>query len=290
MQRLSQTRRKNFRPEASTQYEGRGAPTVALCGGTAHLHQLDAFLADRTGLEVAPLRPVGGELGASLVASGDPLRFAPALALALRASSQARTSTNLRKDDLAHRVDLRSVGREFRSTALLALGAVLLASAGTTTHIVLSNQRGAAIEREASGLYEQAFPGRAAPSNVLSAMQQAVGEAQDRADTLGVYRGNLSALDVLTEISARVPAGLAVVFEEVAIDRQVVQIKGHSPSFGGVDKLRAELAKYEPFSEITVGDITSDAKRGGHRRLRPAGIWRAVFAGIVAHHPKSFAE
>ena len=94
-------------------------------------------------------------------------------------------------------------------------------------------------------------------------MQQAVGEAQGRADTLGVYRGNLSALDILTEISARIPSDLEVVFEELAIDGQVVQIKGHTPAFGSVDRLRAELARYEPFSSITVGDITSDARRGG---------------------------
>ena len=35
------------------------------------------------------------------------------------------------------------------------------------------------------------------------------------------------------------------------------------PAFGSVDRLRAELARYEPFSSITVGDITSDARRGG---------------------------
>ena len=64
-------------------------------------------------------------------------------------------------------------------------------------------------------------------------------------------------------MSARIPANLEVVFEELSIERQVVQIKGHSPNFGSVDRLRAELAKYEPFSEISVGDITSDARRGG---------------------------
>jgi hypothetical protein len=53
------------------------------------------------------------------------------------------------------------------------------------------------------------------------------------------------------------------VFEELAIDGQVVQIKGHTPAFGSVDRLRAELVRYEPFSSITVGDITSDARRGG---------------------------
>jgi Tfp pilus assembly protein PilN len=97
----------------------------------------------------------------------------------------------------------------------------------------------------------------------MAAMRDAVGEAQGRADTLGVYRGNLSALDILTEISARIPPDLEVVFEELAIDGQVVQIKGHTPAFGSVDRLRAELARYEPFSSITVGDITSDARRGG---------------------------
>jgi len=94
-------------------------------------------------------------------------------------------------------------------------------------------------------------------------MTEGVSDAQQRADTLGIYRGNLSALQVLAEISSRVPTDLDVIFEELAIDRQVIQIKGHSPSFGSVDRLRAELANYAPFSEITVGDITSDARRGG---------------------------
>ena len=94
-------------------------------------------------------------------------------------------------------------------------------------------------------------------------MQAAVRGAQRRADTLGVYRGNLSALDILTEISRLVPPDLDVVFEELSIDRQVIQIKGHSPSFGSVDALRTKLAQFEPFAEITVGDITADPKRGG---------------------------
>ncbi len=54
-----------------------------------------------------------------------------------------------------------------------------------------------------------------------------------------------------------------MVFEELSIDRQVVQIKGHSPSFGSVERLGAALSRYGPFSEITLGDVTRDARRGG---------------------------
>jgi general secretion pathway protein L len=236
---------------------------VTLLGGTAHLHRLDEYLAQRTGLSVRKLDVTPGETATAVLALGDPLVFAPALALALRGSMKATTGMNFRQDELAHRVDLLGIARELRGTGILAAVAAVLALFAVGTKAFLADRRGDAIERQAQALYAQAFPNAPVPANVVTAMQQAVAQAQARADTLGVYRGNLSALDVLNEISARVPADLEVVFEELAIDGQVVQIKGHTPAFGSVDRLRAELARFEPFSSITVGDITSDARRGG---------------------------
>jgi general secretion pathway protein L len=238
---------------------------VTLVGGTAHLHRIDEYLAERTGLRVSRLGlpAVGTEAGSALLAGGDRLLFAPAIALAVRGSARTRTRMNFRQDELARRVDLRRAARELRSTALFAGAAAVLACGSLATHVVMEGRRAAAVEKETRALYEQVFPGRAAPPNVLAGMQQALTEARDRADTLGVYRGNLSAFDVLTEISARIPEDLDVSFEEFSVDRQIVQIKGHTRSFEAVDRLRAELARYEPFSEITVGDITRDARRGG---------------------------
>ena len=63
--------------------------------------------------------------------------------------------------------------------------------------------------------------------------------------------------DLLTEISARIPKDLQVTFEELAIDRQVIRIRGHSTSFEAVDRLRTELSAYAPFSQIKVSEITS---------------------------------
>jgi general secretion pathway protein L len=243
-----------------------GAPLVdeiTLLGGSAHLHRLDEYLTERTGLVVRRLAPAPGDLGAALLALGDPLLFAPALALALRGSTKATTRMNFRQDELAHRIDLVGLAREFRSTGAILGLVALLALAGLAARIFLADRRGDSVERQSHALYAEAFPGQPAPSSVMTAMRDAVGKAQSRADTLGVYRGNLSALDILTEISARVPPDLEVVFEELVIDGQVVQIKGHTPAFGSVDRLRAELARYEPFSSITVGDITSDPRRGG---------------------------
>jgi general secretion pathway protein L len=240
-----------------------GLQAVHLLGGSGRLHRLDEFLRERTGLPVQRLPLPTGELGAALLAGGDPLLFGPAMALALRGSSRAATRMNLRQGELGPRIDYRQVGREVRFTVALAGVALLLAAASVGTRMTLDARRAAAAERQARALVAEALPGGARAGDPLAAMQEALRSAERRADTLGVYRGNLSALDILTEISRRVPQNLDVVFEELSIERQVIQIKGHSPSFGSVDQLRAQLAQFTPFSEITVGDITADARRGG---------------------------
>jgi type IV pilus assembly protein PilM len=240
-----------------------GLEALHLLGGGGRLHRLDEFLRERTGLPAQRMPLPAGELGAAFLAGGDPLLFGPALALALRGSSRAATRMNLRQGELGERFDYRQMGRDLRGTLLLGALALLLGGASLGTRMALDARRADAAERQARALVVEALPGRPEAANPLLAMQEAVRSAQRRADTLGVYRGNLSALDILTEISRRVPANLDVVFEELSIDRQVIQIKGHSPSFGSVDQLRAQLAQFAPFAEITVGDITADARRGG---------------------------
>jgi general secretion pathway protein L len=240
-----------------------GLQAVHLLGGSGRLHRLDEFLAERTGLRTQRLPLPAGELGAAFLAGGDPLLFGPAMALALRGSSQAATRMNLRQGELGPRIDFRQVARELRPTLWLALGALLLGGLSIGTRLALDARRAEALEDQASALVAQALPNAAPEADPLATMQTAVRSAQRRAETLGVYRGNLSALDILTEISRRVPPDLDVVFEELSIDRQVIQIKGHSPSFGSVDALSGQLAKFGPFEEVTVGDITADARRGG---------------------------
>ena len=236
---------------------------IDLLGGTAHLHRIEEVLSERTGVPAGRLSLPPANLGEAVIAAGDPVIFAPSLALAARGSMRPHSRMNFRKDELAARVDLRKVGRELRWTAALGGLAVILMLGAVGTDAVLRGRQADDVRGQALALYQQAFPGRPAPRSLLSGMQEAVRVAQRRADTLGVYRGNLSALDVLTELSSRIPADLEVVFEELIIDRQVIQVRGHSPSFQGVDRLSAELSKFGPFSEISVGDITSDSRRGG---------------------------
>jgi len=153
--------------------------------------------------------------------------------------------------------------REFRPTALLAGVALLLGGAALATSAGIEGRRADLAESQASALYTEVFPGSAPPRNPVTALQDALRDAEKESETLGVFGGSLSALDILTELSRRVPPNLGVVFEELSIDRQMVQVKGHVPQYGSVDTLEKSLRDNPLFREITVGDATTDTRRGG---------------------------
>ncbi len=230
---------------------------LVLVGGGSRLHGIDEYLGDRLRVPTERLTPGSDELGRALLAAGDPLLLAPAAALAVRGTARATTSMDFRQDEFATRFDVGALGRQLVWTGVLGGVALVLAGALGASSIATQAGRADAVEGEVARLWSEAFPGRPAPSNVMGAMQGAVRSAHDRAEFLGVYRGNLSALDLLTEISARVPKDLDVVFEELNIDRQVVRIRGYSKSFEAVDRLRTELQEFTPFSQIKISEITT---------------------------------
>ncbi len=243
--------------------QGEPVEEITLFGGSAQLDRIDEFLAERTGVPVARLGlPTPGR-GKGLAAGGSQLLFAPAIALGLRGTAQARTRTNFRREEFAVRIDLGHFGRQFRPTATLAAVALALAMASFVTSTVLEGRRAAALEREVAQLYSEAFPGEPAPPNALSALREALRSAHQRAEFLGVYGGNHSALDLLTEISKRVPDDLEVVFEELSIDRQTIRMRVHADSFEAADRLGAELARFAPFAQARIGAIETDRRRGG---------------------------
>lgn len=237
---------------------------VTLLGGSAQLERLDEFLSERIGLPARRLGlPREGETG--LAAGGSPLLFGPAIALGLRGTARARTRIDFRQDEFAVRLDLSSLRRQFSWTAGIGAVAAVLALVSFGTGVFLESRRARTLERQAAALYSEAVPGPAPQGNAVAAMRQAVRSANERAEFLGVYRGNLSALDLLAELSRHVPEDLKISVEEVSIDRQGIRLRCSTESFGAADRLGAELAKYPSFEQAQIGSIERDRKTGATR-------------------------
>jgi type IV pilus assembly protein PilM len=251
--------------EVTARLGGGRIESLVLCGGGALLAGLDGYLGERTGLATARLGLPREGMGEGLVAGGSPVLFAPAIALALRGTAQARTRSDFRQGEFAVRLDFERLRREFRLTPWLAAGALATGLAAFGTDAWLTARRAGALEGATAALWGGAFPGQPAPPDALPALRQQVQSANERAEFLGVYRGNLSALDLLSEISRLVPPDLDVVFEELSIDRQTIRLRAYAKSFEAAERLGAELGKFPAFGAVRIGAIESDAKTQAKR-------------------------
>jgi type IV pilus assembly protein PilM len=244
---------------------GKTLDGITLFGGTALLGGLDAYLSEHTGTPAARLGLPRPDLGEGLVAGGPPILFAPAIALALRGTAQARTRMNFRQDEFALRLDVSRFFRDFRTTAWLAAATLFVGLLSFATSTWLDARRAAALERQAQELWAELVPGAAPPANLVTGLGEQVRAASERAEFLGVYRGNLSALDLLGEVSRLVPQDLDIALEELSIDRQSIRMRVQAQSFEAADRLGAELARFEPFAGTRIGAIETDAKSGAKR-------------------------
>ena len=258
---------------------------ITLLGGGARLQRIDDYLSAQLGIRCARFSVPPGEATGAFLAAGDPLRFAPALALALRGTLRAKTRMNFLQAEFAPRLDVRRLLTQFRGSLILAAIALLLLLGSGIERIAIQGRRANALEAELAQIWSQAQPGKPMPTNVSRALDVTLREAQQRADFLGLYGGNLSALDILTQISKLVPKDLDVIFEEMSIDGQVVRFRGHTPSFAAVDQLKTALAAFPHFGEIRVAEIQADAARGGNNFSVTIGLTQGDAAESGAAPP-----
>ncbi len=183
---------------------------------------------------------------------------------------------NFRQDEFAVRLDVGRFFKGFQSTAWFAAAtlALLLFSFSVTTW--LDARRASQLESQAEQLYSSLVPGPLPSTNLVAALRNEVREANERAAFLGVYRGNLSALDLLGELSRLVPKDLDIGLEEISIDRQNIRLRVHAKSFQAADRLQQELTKFELFASARVSAIDRDKKTGGTKfsvtiSMRPVG-------------------
>lgn len=256
--------------EAAESKQGEGSRddnvVITLIGGGARMDRIDEFLTKRTGCTTQRLRMPEDGSHADLLEGIDPVLFGPALALALRLSGEPVTKMNFRQGEFAFRQDFAALfDRQFRPTAALAAALVVLLIISTITTISLEHRRAGRHREAATQLYSEAFPNRTpVPENPVGAMSSALRDAQDRADFLGLYNGDRSALALLAELSRTIPSDLAIRVTEVNIDRNVIRLDVDAEGFEAADRLTTVLSQTHPFEAAKVaGSIKTDRKTGG---------------------------
>ena len=252
------TGRKDFEPPEKAFLTGRGAAVPGVSQAVTETLGIPAEKVDlcsddriRLGEHAEPL--------------WDPHLMDGALSLALGRYSAKGLGPNLRRNGFE--VQKRSFYRSkiFRKVAawLLVIASLWAVDMGVDTYFL--KQRAAALDSRTLVLFKKTFPHI---SRIVDPVKQAQIEINElnRVATPGQVVGmNSRALDLLLEISERLPEPMDLKVSRLVIDPNSVRIKGDTDTYNTVDRAKQGLEKSSLFKTTTISSANLD--RGKNRVL-----------------------
>lgn len=223
------------------------AEKLLLYGGGARLRGIREFLSGRLQCDVGFLTP-----SLSLPSGCDILVYGKALALALRVADPTHgTSTiNFRKGEFAFRPPREEIAGMLRTSGALVGAGIFLGLVSIAASLTMKEARLRKLIQEERQVFTTAFPGVPTPDDPLSEMQERVSRERIGRGT----GGTSSVLDILKEMSSKIPKDVKVDILEMNIDSAKIRLLGATDTLESVDRIVKELKNSGAFSDITILD------------------------------------
>ena len=244
-----------------------GAPMqpegVVLTGPLAELDRDSGLLAAFLGVstQVADLVQTAGATCAAPAEDSGRGRYDAALALALT-GLEKRPGINLRRGPFARPRSLFTSRKR-----LVAAGAAAALVAAGCIGLLWNDyrrleSRDRALRAEMTDIYRQTFPAVTTVREPYAEMQAAMRAVQGPAAPSTSASAGQRVLGLLADISARIPASVALQVSRLAIDREMVLVKGSTDTFNAVQAIRNGLSASALFSEVKIVSATADKEKG----------------------------
>jgi general secretion pathway protein L len=188
-------------------------------------------------------------------------------ALALALQGFKRPEINLRKDHFAKKRNFLKSKRHIQG-AMAAMAVLVVSLLGVLWYNYHAlQQRDQSLGDEMTAIFQQTFPGVAKVRDPFVEMQARVKSATGPSSLPPMLQGNKRILGLLADISARIPASLAVRVNRLTIDREAMAIKGTIDTFNAVETMKSALAASPKFKSVQIVSATADKdkKNGGVR-------------------------
>lgn len=206
------------------------------------------------------------KLSTETVLTWKPERMDHALALALMDVSGIK-GMNFRKGPFA--VSKRWLEHKNRiiQTGILASVVLIMLLANVLFNYFSTGKRVESIEEQIAGIFTSAFPEVTRIVDPLQQMQQKIDEAKKTSLSAGTDRNQIPMIDVLNEISRRIPKSVDVIVSRMVIGDENVLITGNTGAFNFVDEIKGALENSKLFESVTIVS-TNKEQKGNRIRFR----------------------
>ena len=201
-------------------------------------------------------------LNEDIARSWNPALMDSALALALRDNTQG-LGFNFRKDEFEIRKKYFRLKKEIRKVAVFFIVILSLLCADLGVDYYFLKKRYRMLDKQITEIFRQTFPGVKRIVDPVQQMMVKINEIKKSALSLPGISGEQKVLDLLRDISLRVPESMDVRVLRLVVDPEGVQIKGETDTFNTVDIIKKGLEPSEYFSAVTITSANLD--RSGKR-------------------------
>jgi Tfp pilus assembly PilM family ATPase/Tfp pilus assembly protein PilN len=189
----------------------------------------------------------------------DQVRYVVAFGAAARGLQRQAVGVNLRRE----RFELHRDIQELRGR-LIGLGVMLMLVAGLgICSLYLNNrfkaQRYEQLQTEIKRVFAETFPNTRIVQPTAQ-MRDKIREFEERLRAFGGASGaQLSGLQILREVSARIPASITVNVDNLTITTDTIDLSGTTTSYDDVVKLKTALEASSVFPRVQINNTKADA-------------------------------
>jgi len=204
------------------------------------------------------------QLGQHLTGLYNPALMDNALALALREGKKAQ-GFNFRREQFQVKTQFVKLRKELiRASIYLGIICILLAVNFGVDYRDLK-KRNASLDSQIKELFTSTFP---EVTNVVEPMHQMKTKINALKDESGLAPGinkNGLFLEILDDISSRIPADLEINVDRMVVDQQGVQIRGTTDTFNTVDSIKKGLESSDMYRDVIIASANLDQSGKGVR-------------------------
>jgi len=204
------------------------------------------------------------QLSDHLVSLYTPALMDNALALAIRESRKTK-GFNFRREEFQVKTQLVKIKKELIHASIYLSIILLLLAVNWFVDYQDLKKRTADLDNRIKGIFSQTFPEITNIVDPIHQMNTKINELKSASGAAPGTNMDMRVLEILNDISERIPKGLEVQVDRMVVDQDGIQMRGTTDTFNTVDSIKKGLESSEMYSDVVIASANLDQSGKGVR-------------------------
>jgi len=196
-------------------------------------------------------------MDATISRTWKPALMDTALALALR-DGRKGVRFNLRKDEFKVQKPYLGIKKELRWLGLLLLLVLTFLIADLVVDYYYLKEQYQGYQGKIYEVYKQEFPNEPYTEGIAKRIQDKIRNISSGSDAIPGIRANEKVLDLILDISERIPKNIDILVSRMVFDPENIRISCITDNFNSVDIVKSGLEPSKYFKEVTISSSNKD--------------------------------